>query len=647
MNDDAPIPSSSEMPETGTSNGTKVHPLLLKTNAFPHLPGVYLFKDANGTVLYVGKAKDLKKRVSSYFRGTGQGNVKTRVLLTKAADLEYVITATEKEALLLEAGLIKKHRPRYNVILRDDKNYPALRIDLRQPYPRLEVVRRFNKDGALYFGPYPSGYAVPEVLKLLNGVFPLRQCKSKKLIRQERPCLNYSLGRCLGACAGKVTPEEYHKVVNELVLFLQGKTDVFQQQLQRQMEEAAEALDFEKAAFYRDRLRSAASMLEKQHVVSDRFLNQDVLGMYREENHIELVVLFVRQGMLLGQKYFDFTPPLEKQRETQEILTTFIQQYYGENQYIPDEILIPASLETGEALEEWLTEVKGKKVQIRPAQRGDRRSLLDLAQRNAEERFRSRRKWQENDQRMLEQLQQVLKLPKVPRRMACVDISNLQGRHAVGAVVIFTDGQADRPLYRRYRVEGKEKPDDPAMMAEIMERFFGEEPELASSLDLLVVDGGKGQLNRIGQLLINLNMADRLPVIGIAKEREADRGQEGKGFYEKIYIPGRKNPLYLTTYPHLLHLLQRLRDEAHHTAVSFYQQRHRQDLFVSALDDIPGVGFRRRQRLLQHFGSFEAVQRADLQALHAVPGISATLAETIFRYLHASESVSEEDPGSS
>ncbi|NTU48983.1 MAG: excinuclease ABC subunit UvrC, partial [Syntrophobacteraceae bacterium] len=537
--------------------------------------------------------------VTSYFRATGRENVKTRVLLNKARQLDYLVTATEKEALLLESSLIKKHRPRYNVSLRDDKSYPSLRIDPREEFPRLEVVRRFQRDGAVTFGPYTSAHAVRETLKLLRQVFPLRLCRGKKLIPRERPCLNYSLGQCLGACAGKVSREEYHRMVDEVILFLQGKTDMLQKRLKENMQQAADSLEFEKAAFYRDRLHSVLSVLEKQHMVSGRMEDQDVIGLYQGEEEAELVVLFVRQGAVIGQRSFDLR---EAQGDEEELITDFIQQYYEEGRYIPDEILVPQPLEDQEILEEWLSELKNRKVRVWAVKRGERKNLLEMARSNARERHGSRKKWQKRDTALLEGLQRALKLPAVPRRMACVDISNIQGLHAVGAVVVFADGQPDKGSYRHFRIKNTQEPDDPAMMAEVIERLFSEEPGLAQSLDLLVLDGGKGQLNRIHHLLRTMGVVELLPLISIAKEREEDIGEQGRGMYEKIYLPGRKNPLHLSRTPDVLHLLQRLRDEAHRFAISRYKSRHRRELLSSVLDGIPGVGPRRRQALLRHFG---------------------------------------------
>ncbi len=611
------------------------HPLAEKTEVFPHLPGVYLFRDEEGRVIYAGKARDLRKRAASYFRSNTETktNVKVKALLSKARDLEFLVTATEKEALLLEASLIKKHRPRYNVILRDDKNYPSLRIDPREPFPRLEIVRKFQKDGAFYFGPYPSGHALRETLRMLNQLFPLRQCRGRKLITRDRPCLNHAMKRCPGVCAGKSTAKDYAAVVEEVILFLQGRTDALQIQLRREMENAAARLDFEKAAQYRDRLRDIESMLEKQHMVSSRFQNQDILGVWQNEDATTFVVLFVRQGALVGRKEFHLS---HAEDSPEEILSAFIQQFYGEGHHIPDEVVIGHVLDSQDILQEWLSEMKGKKVRIWTPRRGERKHLLELAENNARERHASRRRLMQKHQSLLQNLGRITGLRVPPIRMACVDISNIQGLHAVGAVVVFSHGEPDKSSYRHYRVHGMSEPDDPAMMAEVVERFLNEEAELASSLNLLVVDGGKGQLNRIHRLIKEKGLTDELPVISLAKEKELDRGEKGRGFYEKIYLPGRKNPIFLSQYPDILHLLQRLRDEAHRFAITNYQMLHRRQLLTSALDGIPGIGPKRRRQLLQHFGSMEELQRTDLSSIKEVPGISEKLARLIHDSLHSS-----------
>ncbi|MGA2224744.1 MAG: excinuclease ABC subunit UvrC [Syntrophobacteraceae bacterium] len=604
-----------------------------RISAFPHLPGIYMFKDESGAILYVGKARDLRKRISNYFRGGDAIDVKTRIMLAKASDLEYAITSSEKEALLLEASLIKKHRPRYNVVLRDDKNYLSIRIDPRDPYPRLDIVRRFQKDGALYFGPYTSARAARDTLKYLHQLFPLRLCRGKKLIPRERPCLNFSMGQCLGACAGKVSTEDYMKMVEEVVLFLEGKTDILQRQLKQRMQDAAESMQFELAAFYRDRLRNVTATIEKQHIVSDRFMDQDVLGIHQEEDRTELVVLFIRQGVHSGQRAFDLK---EAKGDEQELISAFIQQYYYEGAFIPYEVLVPVPLDSETVLSEWLSDLKGKRVRIWPVKRGHRKHLLDMAQANARERFISRRRWQRRDTALIDSLQHLLKLPRAPARIACVDISNIQGQHAVGALVVFENGRPDKNSYKRYRIRLKSEPDDPAMMAEVVGRLIENDREFSSGLDLLLLDGGKGQLNTIVRLLEQLGTHD-LPVASIAKERESDIGAKGKGLYEKIYLPGRKNPLFLHRYPDILHLLQRIRDEAHRFAISHYQNVHRTSLLTSALDGIPGIGPGRRLMLLQRFGSLDAIMEASVSELESA-GLPLKVAQSVIRVLSEIES---------
>lgn len=632
---ESPVASSPENgdPDSSSTAGIGPEALADRVSAFPHLPGIYIFRDAARTVLYVGKARDLRKRISNYFRSGDAVGIKTRMMLVKAADLEFAVTPTEKEALLLEASLIKKYRPRYNVVLRDDKNYLSLRIDPREPYPRLEIVRRFQKDGALYFGPYTSARAVRDTLKYLHQLFPLRLCKGKKLLPRERPCLNYPMGQCLGACAGKISEADYGKMVEEIVLFLEGKADILQQQLRKRMDEAAEALEFERAAFYRDRLRNVEATLEKQHIVSDRFLDQDVIGIYQEEDRTELVVLFVRQGVHSGQRSFDLK---EARGDQAELISAFIQQYYFEGRVIPDEILVPVQLDSETMLSEWLSEMKGKRVRIWAVKRGERKHLLDMALANARERFISRKRWQKRDTALIDSLQRLLKLPRPPKRIACVDISNLQGHHAVGSLVVFEDGRPDKNSYRRYRIKLKSEPDDPAMMSEVIGRLLGNDQPFATGLDLLMLDGGKGQLNTIVHVMRELGFSEQLPVVSIAKEAERDIGEKGKGLYEKIYIPGRKNPLFLHRYPDILHLLQRIRDEAHRFAISHYQSLHRAALLTSVLDGIPGIGPKRRQALLQQFGSIHGVREASVEELEST-GLPRPVAESVLRQLTDAE----------
>ncbi len=617
--------------EDAGSSGPENSPVHVDLRSLPHEPGVYLFKDEDGHVLYVGKARDIQKRVASYFRHDEALPVKTRALLKNATHLEFVVTTNEKEALLLESSLIKRHRPRYNVVLRDDKNYPALRLDPRESYPRLSVVRRFEKDGALYFGPYHSAHALRETLKILHRVFPLRLCRSPRLVPRDRPCLNYSLGRCLGACAGRVTREEYRRMVDEVVLFLQGKTQKLQALLKQRMQEAAEALEFEKAAFYRDRLQYIDEVQESQNIVSSRFQDQDVVGFAQGDDLWTVVVLFVRRGAVVGQRTYHLQdisgrPP--------DVLASFLNQFYADGRMIPDEVLLPVAVEGQEALEEWLSETRGKRLRLWTAQRGSRRALLDLAAKNALEQHRSFAQGQDKPLKVLEEIRELFQLPRVPRNIVCVDISNVHGRYAVGSAVTFVDGRPRPSLYRRFRIRTVSEPDDPAMMAETVERLLDGRRRLAETTDLLVLDGGKSQLNRIRHVLETRGLQDRLPLLALAKEKDKDVGPDGRGFYEKVYVPGRKNPVFLARRPEVLHLFQRLRDEAHRFALSGYKHRHRSELLSSELDAVPGLGRRRKQALFAHFQDLESLRTATIADLTKVPGISERLAQIIFQYFH-------------
>ena len=617
--------------DAARSAGTETSSVHVDLRSLPHEPGVYLFKDADGHVLYVGKARDLQKRVASYFRHDDALPLKTRALLKNAFHLEFVVTTNEKEALLLESSLIKRHRPRYNVVLRDDKNYPALRLDPREPYPRLSVVRRFENDGALYFGPYHAAHALRETLKILHRVFPLRLCRSPRLVPRERPCLNYSLGRCLGACAGKVTQEEYRRVVDEVVLFLQGKTQKLQALLKQRMQEAAQALEYEKAAFYRDRLQSIDEVQESQNIVSSRFQDQDVVGFVQADDLWTVVMLFVRHGAVVGQRTYHLQ---DISGQPPDVLASFLSQFYAHGRMIPDEVLLPVAVEGQEALEEWLSESRGKRMRLWTAQRGSRRALLDLAAKNALEQHRSFLQRNETPLKVLEDIRDIFQLPRVPRHIVCVDISNVHGRHAVGSAVTFVDGRPRSSLYRRFVIRTVAEPDDPAMMAETVERLLDGRRRLAETADLLILDGGKSQLNRIRHLLDARGLRERLPVLALAKEKEKDVGPEGRGFYEKVYVPGRKNPVFLARHPEVLHFFQRVRDEAHRFAISGYKHRHRKELLASELDAVPGLGRKRKQVLLAHFKDLDSLRRATVADLTRVPGIPERLAQNIVRHFN-------------
>jgi excinuclease ABC subunit C len=582
-------------------------------------------KDAKGNILYVGKGKDLRKRVFSYFREKEHQYPKTRVLVSKVSDLEFILTASEKEALILESNLIKRHRPRYNVVLRDDKRYLVLRLDPKEDYPRLALVRRIRNDGALYFGPYASAQAVRQTLKVLHGMFPLRQCSGRKFKQRQRPCLNHQMGRCLGLCAGAVSPAEYAPVVEEAVLFLKGRTQDLQSRLREEMERAAEKLEFEKAAMYRDRLTAVEKTLERQLVVSSHFRDQDVVGTHEVDENLALAVLFIRGGRMVGSRGYVFK---DQQSGSAEVVRAFIQQYYEQDRAIPDEILIREPLAEQELLAEWLTDLKGKRVGLRVAKRGAGRQLLAMAAHNAANHLLSEMERATDPIPALDNLRERLGLQSFPHRLECVDISNFRGQFSVGSLVVFKDGEPDKSGYRRYRIRDVDQIDDTAMMAEVIRRRFTHERDSKTLPDLLVVDGGKGQLNQTLAVLEELDLLDRVPVVALAKKMRATP-EVGPETSDRLYLPGRKNPLLLKNIPPLHFLLGRLRDEAHRFAVSYYQNRHRQSTLQSRLDEIRGIGPKRRRKLIRRFGSVRRLADASVEDISQVPGVSRKLAASI------------------
>jgi excinuclease ABC subunit C len=591
-------------------------------------------KDSTGKILYVVKGKDLRKRVLSYFREKDHSSAKIRVLVNKVSDLDFIITDSEKEALILESNLIKHHRPRYNVVLRDDKRYLVLRLDPKEDYPRLTLVRRIRNDGALYFGPYASAHAVRQTLKVLHGMFPLRQCSGRKFKSRQRPCLNHQMGRCLGLCAGTITPEEYEAVVEQAVLFLKGRTQDLQMKLRQEMEGAAAGLEFEKAAMYRDRLKAVEKTLEKQLMVSSRLQDQDVIGTHELGENLSLAVLFIREGCMVGSRTFVFK---DSKNSAPEVVRSFILQYYDKGRSIPAEILISEPLLEQDLLAEWLSDLKEKRVTLRVPKRGEGRNLLSLACKNAANYLMSEMQKPTDPLAALERLQQRLGLESFPHRLECVDISNFRGQFPVGSLVVFEDGEPNKSAYRRYRIRDVVQIDDPAMMAEVIRRRFTDGRDARVLPDLLVVDGGKAQLNQAMAILDDLDLKGMVPVVALAKkQRPAKQVEPGQS--DRLYLAGRKTPLLLSNDPPLLFLLGRLRDEAHRFAIEYYQKRHRKSTLHSRLDEIPGIGPKRRRALIQYFGSVKQLSKATVEEISQVAGVSSKLAEEIFSALSINSS---------
>lgn len=614
----------------------------VKRNPLPQVPGVYVFKDARNRVIYVGKAKNLHKRVHTYFKSDTDLSTKTALMMKRARGLDFILTETEKEAFILESNLIKQYLPRYNIILRDDKRYPCLRLDIQERFPHLTIVRKIKKDGAHYFGPFSSANAVRSTHRLIDQVFKLRKCKTREVKQRSRPCLNYQMNRCLGPCTHPVSPHQYRAMVQQVRLFLEGRNQELLKRLRDDMQRASAGLEFEKAAAIRDQIQAIEKTVERQHVVSSKMIDQDVIGVSEEDGRFQVVILYVRKGYLMGTRNYLFKDPAAS---CSDILEAFVKQYYARGIFMPKEVLLSHPMEDLSGINEWLSGLAGKKIYIRHPQRGEKRRLIQLALKNADNLLqRVPEAGFEED--LLSRLQGVLGLSHKPRVIEGLDISNLQGGMAVGSVVSFVEGKPHRDGYRSYRISAVDGIDDYGMMGELVTRRLkrGQLP------DVFVVDGGKGHLNVVNQAVdryaqkagtengppVSSEGEIFVPgVVSIAKA-EAQRNET----MDKIYIPGRKNPLALKPGDPLLLLIMHIRDEAHRRAISHHHRLRKNGLTQSDIDGIPGVGPKRKKRLLKHFNGFEGVSRASAAALMEVPGISRILAETIAAFFKETRSPS-------
>jgi len=606
--------------------------------------GVYLFKDAKGLIVYVGKAKNLRTRVRQYFREGGDERffVAAGFLGRAVTDVETIVVSSSKEALLLENHLIKKHQPKFNVKLRDDKQYLVLRLvdpvsgsqQKREQFPRVEVVRNIRDDKANYFGPYHSATSARETLRTLNRHFQLRTCTDHVLESRGRPCLQYQIKRCSGPCALDVVPETYAEQVDDVKMFLGGKSAELVQRLRGRMSARADFEDYESAAVLRDSLAAVERTLAKQHIVQDDFVDQDVWGMFREADSVEVAVLFIRAGKLVGRRAFT---QKDQELPDPQVIAEYLQQYYATGTFIPDEVVVGLDLEDSDPLAEWLGNARGKKVKILEPRRGVRTKLVDLADRNAAASAQSRRGKNADAEELLAKVAKRLELPRPPRRIECFDIAHIQGTETVAAMVTFVDGVAARGLYRKFKVRESGN-DDFAAMYEVLtrrfRRFANAKAELDPSWappDLLVVDGGKGQLAMAIAALTDLGVklgGDGLEVIGLAKERDLEAGSAP----DRIYRRNVKDSIPLRSNSPELYVLARIRDEAHRFANTFHQQRRGKATLKSELDTIPGIGETRRQKLLKFFGSVRAVRLASADELAKAPGMNRKAADAIVAY---------------
>jgi excinuclease ABC subunit C len=606
-----------------------------KINLLPINPGVYLFKDKKGTILYVGKAGNIKHRVSSYFQRQIGKDVKTLAMLEKVADIDTIVTDTEKEAFILENNIIKAHHPRYNVKLRDDKNYPCLRLSLEEEFPTLSIVRRIKKDRSIYFGPYPSATSLKETLKLIRRLFPIRTCLDTKFSNRLRPCINYEMGRCLAPCCEKVDPVPYREVVHQVRMFLEGKNRELVEKLKRKMEEESEQLHFEAAAKIRDQIEHIEKVIEKQKIVSRDFIDQDVIGYYRQDHKVLIHPLFVRAGKLLGGK--GFTLP-SADLPDEEIISSFLRQYYREGKFIPEQILAPFPIPDQTSTEQWLTELKGEKVQIIVPMKGDKKHLLEMACENAEKYLFAKTGIEKDQEKLLESLREMLHLKKIPQRIEGFDISNIQGGYAVGAMVSFENGEPDKERYRHFKIKTVEGADDYGMMYEVLLRRYQKGIEEDDLPDLVLVDGGRGQLNVAQEVFKELQI-NEIDLISLAKERKIEESYPtrfGKT-EEKVFHPQYKEPFVLGSHSSLLRFLDRIRDEAHRFAITYHKKIRGRETIKSELGEIPGIGKVRQKELLKYFGSVEKIKKATIEELAKTPKVDLKSAQTVYEVFHKKE----------
>lgn len=609
--------------------------LQLKLAHLPRTPGVYLMKDKTGKIIYIGKAKNLKNRVSTYFHARGAQDAKTARLVAKIADIELLVTDSEIEALILEANLVKEHKPRYNVNLKDDKRFPYLKLTMAEPFPRLLVTRRVLADGAKYFGPYTNVTGMRRTLKFLMHHFGLRSCNLEipsSTGRKYKVCLDYHIGRCGGPCENLQTGEQYRKHVDAVILFLSGRRNDLARMLEEQMKQASEEMRFEEAARIRDTITSMDSVQQKQKVDSAEDIDRDVVAFAREEADAAAVVLQIREGILIGRQ--DIQLKTEAETADEELLGGFLHQYYNHSENLPEQIFLPLTIDEAPLIEDWLSGRKGSKVKLVFPQKGEKQRLVEMAETNARlvlnEMLLQKRKYQEKVPASAVSLQQVLKLDKPPLTISCFDISNLGQTDKAASLVYFEKGKPKKSEYRHFRIKTVEGQDDFACMREVITRYVGRRVEEGKPLpDLMMVDGGKGQL-MVAKEVLDAHGRGGQPLIGLAKR------------LEEVYVPHQGAPVNIPKTSAAINLLKRVRDEAHRFAITYHRTLRSKRTITSELAGIKGVGKARLEILLKHFGSVEAVKQASFENLSNVPGVPKTVAKKVYDHFHPAPSPTEE-----
>jgi excinuclease ABC subunit C len=598
----------------------------------PAKPGVYLMKDKDDKIIYVGKAISLKNRVRQYFQSSKNHSSKVVSMVKNISKFEYIITDSELEALILECSLIKQYRPKYNVLLRDDKTYPYIKVTVNEDYPRVLKVRRVLKDKAKYFGPYTNTTALNDTIEIMRNMYPIRTCNidiERAIKNKVRPCLNRHIKRCVGPCAGDVDKEDYKKMIDEILLFLSGKEEKLIEILKEKMNKCALEFNFEEAATYRDKIRSLEEMTQKQKIdATTSDLNQDIIGMARDNDEACVQVFFIRNGKIVGREHFMLEGV--KDSTNKSILSSFVKQFYVEQEYIPKELIVEDEIEDSFILEKWLSDKKGQKVTIRVPQKGEKRSLVELVRKNAVEYLEkfsdmNKRKY-ERSIGALEELKNLLNLEKIPKRIESFDISNIQGVDSIGSMVVFTDGKKDKKEYRRYKIQTVIGPNDYDSMAEIVERRL----KHGNFPDLILLDGGKGQVSAVKKVLDAHNV--EIPLWGMYK----DDKHRTKG------LISREKEIELDKSSNLYRFVASIQEEVHNVAISYHRSLRNKSLTKSALDDIKGIGQKRKMALLAHFKDIEAIKKATIEELLDVENMNKASAESVYNFFRGGDKNGEE-----